>query len=245
MGEIIVEKVSKVFRIGFKKNQGALARTISFLSGREPKKNVIALNSVSFKAGPGEIIGIIGENASGKSTILRAIAGIYNIDSGVIKTRGKIISLINLYIGLKERLNMEDNIYLCCSFFGLDRKTTKERFDSIVEFAELWEYINTKIYQFSEGMKQRLAFSIAIHCDPDILLIDEDFEVGDEEFRKKSTDRIKELVKEGVTILLVSHDMDLIKKCCDKVVWMNKGRIIKGEDNKEIIKGYLKSHPHT
>ncbi|MDP3027430.1 MAG: ATP-binding cassette domain-containing protein, partial [Nanoarchaeota archaeon] len=177
---IIVEHISKTFQIGFKKHQSALERFISLFSGKEPKKIIQALKDVSFTAEKGEIVGIIGENGSGKSTLLRVIAGIYDKDEGKIITRGKIISVINLRVGLQDRLTMKDNIYLCCSLFGLSQKDIKKNFSLIVEFTELENFVNTKIYQFSEGMKQRLAFSIAIHCNPDILLLDEVFEVGDE-----------------------------------------------------------------
>ncbi len=194
---IIVQNISKTFQIGFKKNQSALEKFISLFSGREPKKTIQALKDVSFEAKKGEIMGIIGENGSGKSTLLRTIAGIYRQDEGKIETNGKIISVINFRIGLQDRLTIKDNIFLVSSFFGLSQKEIEKRFNSIVEFAELDNFINTKIYQFSKGMKARLAFSIAIHCAPDILLLDEIFEVGDENFRKKSAEKIKELIKRG------------------------------------------------
>ena len=186
---IIVENVSKKFQIGFKKNQSALERVIDLFSGKEPKKTIQALKDVSFTAEKGEIVGIIGENGSGKSTLLRLIAGIYRQDEGSIIANGKIISVISLVIGLHPRLTLKDNIFLVGSFFGLSQKEIKEKFNSIIEFAELENFVNTKIYQFSEGMKARLAFSIAIHCTPDILLLDEVFEVGDENFRKKSAEK--------------------------------------------------------
>lgn len=235
---IIVKDVSKKFKIGFKKNQGALARFISFFSGKEPRKIIWALKHVSFKAKAGEIIGIIGENGSGKSTLLRIIAGIYDKDDGVVKINGKLISLINLKVGPKERLTTRDNIYLCCSLFDLGKKEIKKKFNSIVEFAELENFVNTKIYQFSEGMKQRLAFSIAIHCNPDILLLDEVFEVGDENFKIKSADKIKELVSKGAMVLLVSHELWMIEKYCDRVIWFDKGRIIKEGRSEEVIEEY-------
>jgi len=237
---IIVKNISKKFKIGFKKYQSVLARFISVFSGKEPKKIIQALKDVSFKVKKGEIVGIIGENGSGKSTLLRVIAGIYRQDEGEVNVSGKIISLINLRVGLQGRLTMKDNIYLCCSLFGLSQKEIKQKFNSIVEFAELENFVNTKIYQFSEGMKQRLAFSIAIHCDPEILLLDEIFEVGDEKFRKKSADKIKELVDDGATVLLVSHDLHMVKKYCDRIVWLDKGKVVKEGRAREITKQYEK-----
>ncbi len=237
---IIAEKISKKFKIGFRKNQSILEKIVSLISGREPKRIITALDNVSFSCNSGEILGIIGENGSGKSTLLRIIAGIYKKDSGKIQTNGKLISLINLSVGLKERLTMKDNIFLCCSLFGLNTKQIKKKFDSIVKFSELEEFVNTKIYQFSEGMKQRLGFSTAIHCNPEILLLDEVFAVGDEEFRKKSVKKIKNFLREGVSIVLVSHDLETIKKYCTKVILMEKGKIVNYGDAKKIIKEYLK-----
>ncbi len=235
---IIVNRVSKEFNIGFKKRQSVLQRIISFLSGKESKKIIKVLDNISFEMDGGEIFGIIGENGSGKSTLLRTIAGIYSQDSGEIVTKGKIVSLINLNIGLKERLTMKENIYLCCSFFGIKLKEIKRKFSLIVGFSELSDFINTKLYQFSNGMLQRLAFSIAVHCNPEILLLDEVFEVGDEEFKKKSGEKIKELVETGVSVILVSHDLDLVKKYCNKVIWLEAGKIKKIGPAEEITKEY-------
>ena len=236
---IIVKNVSKKFRIG-RKPQSSLARFISIFSGKEPKKNFLALKNVSFNVEKGEILGLIGDNGSGKSSLLRIIAGIYDSDEGSIYTDGKIISLINLFIGLQERLTMRDNIYMCCSLFGLYREDIGKRFYSIVEFAELESFLNTKLYQFSDGMLQRLAFSIAIHCDPEILLIDEVFEVGDEEFREKSSRRIREIVRNGGSVILISHDMNMIRKYCDRALWLDDGKIKEIGRPKEIIGGYLR-----
>jgi ABC-2 type transport system ATP-binding protein len=239
MKRIIIENISKKFFIGFRKKQSILARFISLFSGREQKKDLEVLKDISFDVNEGETMGIIGHNGSGKSTLLRIISGIYKQDSGKIILNGKLISLINLNIGLKDRLTMKENIYLCCSLFGLGREEIKRKFKLIIEFSELHDFVNTKIYQFSEGMKQRLAFSIAIHCNPEILLLDEVFEVGDEEFRKKSVTKIKELVKNKVSVILVSHDMEMIKKYCDKIILMEKGEMIQKGDTKKIVNNYL------
>jgi len=235
---IIVKNISKKFKIGFKKHQSALARFVSLFSGKEPKKIIQALKNVSFKVKKGEIFGIIGENGSGKSTLLRVIAGIYRQDKGDIITNGKIISVINLTAGFHSRLTTKDNIFLVSSFFGLSQKEIKEKFNLIVEFAGLEDFVNTKIYQFSEGMKQRLAFSIAIHCNSEILLLDEIFEVGDEKFRIKSADKITNLVNKGITVLLVSHDLNMVEKYCDGVIWLEKGEIVGEGKTKDIVKGY-------
>jgi ABC-type polysaccharide/polyol phosphate transport system ATPase subunit len=235
---VIVNNLNKSFRIGFKLPHSFLSRVFLVFSGREPKKTLKAIDNVSLEINSGEIIGVIGKNGSGKSTLLRIIAGIYDYDSGEVIQNGKIISLIDLGAGLKFRLTMRDNIFLVGSYFGLSQKEIRDKFNSIVEFSELEDFVNTKIYQFSTGMIQRLAFSIAIHCNPEILLLDEVFEVGDEEFRRKCADKIKELVGTGVSVILVSHDLSLIEKYCDKVILMHSGEIIKKGNAKEIIKRY-------
>jgi len=240
MDRIVLENVSKTFKIGFKRNQGALASAISFFSGRETKKCLCVLKNISFRANKGELIGIIGANGSGKSTFLRLIAGIYNNDSGKIRIKGNIISLIALASGLKERLTMKDNIYMIASLFGQSFKNIKKKYSLIVDFAQLSNYESTKLYQFSAGMKIRLIFSIAIHCDPHILILDEIFEVGDEKFRNKSTKKVLNLVEKGMTVLLVSHDMNLIRKYCSRVIWIDKGRIMKEGKTENTVRDYLK-----
>lgn len=237
---IAVDNVSKKFMIGCNNSIGALARFVSLFSGKEQKRLIYALKDLSFNANSGEIIGVVGENGSGKSTLLRIIAGIYTPDSGEVSIKGKIISLINLTIGLKERLTMRENIFLVGSLFGMSQKEIKERFDLIVEFSGLKEFIDTKIYQFSAGMLQRLSFSIAIYSSPDILLLDEVFEVGDEDFKKKSANKIKDSVGRGVCAISVSHDLNLLGRYCDRIIWMENGRIKKIGQTGQIIEEYIK-----
>lgn len=227
MKRIIVSNISKKFKIGFRKNQGALFRLVALFFDREQKRVIEVLKGVSFEVSSGEMLGIVGKNGSGKSTLLRIIAGIYSCDSGRVITNGKIIPIINLNVGLKERLTMKNNIFLCCSLLGLGRKEIKIKFNSIVGFSELKNFIDTKIYQFSEGMKQRLSFSIAIHCNPDILLLDEILEVGDEKFKEKSGNKIIEMVKKGCSVILVSHDIDIIRRYCNRVIMIDNGRIFR------------------
>lgn len=233
-----VGNVSKKFHIDVFRRANFLAKIIS-LATKKPKKVIEALNNVSFNVGAGEIFGVIGGNGSGKSTLLRIIAGIYQPDSGQVATKGKIISLINLNIGLQPRLSMEDNIYLVGALFGLSRKEIKTNFDAIVEFSELENFVDEKLYSFSSGMLNRLSFSIAIHANPDILLLDEIFEVGDENFRKKSAERIKMLTGKGCSVILVSHELAWISKHCDKALWIDKGFVKKQSSPEEVITGYL------
>lgn len=240
---IIVKNVSKKFRIGFKKHQSFLARFVSFISGKEPKKDFWALKNISFTAKAGEILGLIGSNGSGKSTLLRIIAGIYQQDKGTIKINGKIAALISLDTGLKPRLTMKENIYLGCSLFGLTPKETKKNFPKIVAFSELNDFLETKLYQFSSGMVARLSFAIAIYSvacqNPNILLLDEVFVGGDELFKAKATKKLEELASLGTTILLVSHQFLIVRKYCHRTIWLNQGKIAAAGETEKVVREYL------
>ena len=164
-----------------------------------------------------EIVGITGSNGSGKSTLLRLIAKIYVPDSGKIITKGKILPLLNLKMGLQWNLSLLDNISYVGTLFGMEKEDIQKNQKKIVAFAGLQGSENKRIYQFSEGMKQRMIFSIMIHANADILLLDEVFEVGDEEFKKKSYDALLNFQKKGGSVLLVSHDKSILE-ICDKVI---------------------------
>lgn len=240
MERIVVKNIFKKFRKD-PTSKSTLYKLISIISKRSSKEKFLVLDDISLIIEDGEIIGIIGANGSGKSTLLRMIAGIYKADSGEIKTNGKIISIIDLTASLQSTLTMEDNIYLCGTFLGLDKKEIKKKFDEIVRFSGLDGYINTRLYKFSSGMITRLIFSIAINCNPEILLLDEIFAVGDEDFKDKSSKKIKELVKQGCCAVLAGHELGLMKKNCDKVIWLEKGKIKMEGNPNEIIENYKKS----
>ncbi len=174
----------------------------------------VVVSGLSLAVAKGQIIGISGRNGIGKSTILRLIAGIYKQDAGSIVTRGKIIALINLKVGLEWQLSMVDNIEYLGTLFEIPAKVLKRRIDTIISFAGLAGCEQTPVYQFSEGMKQRLVFSVAMHADADILLLDEIFEVGDEEFRKKSAKAIVDFAKRGGSVVLVTHEKKIMDKYC-------------------------------
>ena len=240
MNRILIQNLQKKFKIGFQKRQGALSRILSSITGKEQKKEIIIFENLSLEVGAGEILGIIGSNGSGKSTLLRIIAGIYVPSSGKVSTNGKIISIINLGIALKGRLTMRENIFLVGSLFEMSQKEIKKLFDLIVGFSGLGDFLDTKVYQFSSGMIQKLAFSIAIYSNPDILLLDEVFEVGDESFRKKSAEKIKELVNiKKMSVIFVTHDLEMVKKQCHRVVWLESGKIKMQGNPDEIIKQYV------
>lgn len=227
MDRIILNNVSKKFKIGSVKNQTALLKLIFLVSGRGTRKTFWANKDISLTVPAGKIIGLIGSNGAGKSTLLRIIAGIIKPDEGQVKITGKVIAMINLASGLKERLSMDENIYLLCSLLGLTRKETREKYNDIVNFTELANYTNAKIYQLSNGMVARLIVSVAIFCNPDILLIDEVFGSSDKHFRIKSFNKIKDLTFQGTSVILVSHEYKFAKEVCEIVYEIKDGQIIK------------------
>jgi ABC-type polysaccharide/polyol phosphate transport system ATPase subunit len=236
---VVVENLSKKFRIGFRKNKNLLFRIFSFFSGKESKKPFFVLKNLSFRVKKGSVLGVIGKNGSGKSTLLRIIGGIYKPTIGSLSVSGNVVSVINLKSGLIDLLTMKENIFLICSFLGLSKKQTEEKMDSIVDFSGLADFMNTKVYQFSEGMRERLSFSIAVNCSPDVLLLDEVFEVGDQGFKRKSSEKIKEMSKKKVSVVIVTHDLDIIRKYCDRVIWLDKGEAVEKGEPERVIKNYL------
>jgi len=240
MERIILDNVKKKFKREV--SSGSFLYKLFSGNSKGNNKDFLVLNNISLKIKEGELVGIIGNNGSGKSSLLRVIAGIYETEDGEIMRNGNIISLINLGFGLQLNLSMKDNIYLGCALFGLKRKETKKRFNDIVNFSELNGFVNTRLYQFSNGMLQRLAFAIAIHCNPEILLLDEVFDVGDNEFKKKSSDKIHKLIGDKCTVILVSHDLELIEKQCDRVIWLDQGRIKMQGNPKEVIRKYISEY---
>lgn len=185
-----------------------------------------ALADVTFSVNQGDFVGIIGRNGSGKSTLLKLIAGIYRPDKGEIKVNGKIVPFLELGVGFNPNLTARENVYLNGTILGMSHKYLKNKFNEIIEFAELQEFVDTEVKKFSSGMQVRLAFSIAIQAQADIYLLDEVLAVGDINFQLKCADVLKEFIKRGKTILYVSHDMSSIEKYCNKVAFMNKGRLV-------------------
>jgi ABC-2 type transport system ATP-binding protein len=198
MKRIIVENLSKTFNLSHRKKKTFLSSLLSFISGKSAKKRFEVLKNISFEVEEGEILGVIGKNGSGKSTLLRIISGILPVFRGRVRVNGNITNMISLQSGINERMTMRETIFMLGSLYGLSQQEIKKRFDSIVRFTEIKEFLDTKLYQFSNGMKARLAFSIVIHTNFDILLIDEGFGGADLEFRKKAFNKIRERVDEGV-----------------------------------------------
>jgi len=206
------------------------------------RKEIKALQEVSLKIRRGEIFGIIGRNGSGKSTLINVIMGSIPPDKGgKISTKGKMMRL-SLGLGVDPNLSARDNIYVNGSIIGLSFKKIGAIFNDIIEFAGLEEFVDTPVKYFSKGMKQRLMFSIAMHADADVFLLDEFFGgTGDEDFKKKSDKAFRQTILEGRTIVIVSHSMQIITKYCDRAVWLNKGKVVKMGKTEEVVSEYKKS----
>lgn len=198
----------------------------------------IALQDVDLKIKKGEAWAIIGTNGSGKSTLLKVISRILKPYKGTVKVNGTIASLIELGAGIDPRLTARENIYLNGCILGHSRKFIEERFDKIVEFSELEEFLDSPVKNFSSGMKSRLGFSVATMIEPDILIVDEVLSVGDVLFRKKCMNKMNEMLKNGTTLLFVSHNMDQVKKLCNKGIWLNKGKVVMQGDIDEVADEY-------
>lgn len=194
------------------------------LKGKNEK--FTALDNINLEIKKGEIIGIVGPNGSGKTTLLKIIAGITAPTKGLIETSGRIISLIDLEAGFHPDLNGEQNICLNGMLLGLSKKTISRKLPDIIKFADIGQFIDAPLFTYSEGMKLRLGFSIVILSNPDVLIFDESFVVGDVSFQKKAMQKIKEFYRNGAAIIMVSHLPDFIMKTCKRIIVMKKGKII-------------------
>jgi lipopolysaccharide transport system ATP-binding protein len=232
---IVVEGVSKFYRIPLEKKRTVYENLIGMFSGNKGYQEFWALNDVSFTVKHGETFGVIGPNGSGKSTLLKMLAGVLYTDSGRITVNGKIAPFPELGVGFQQELTARENIYLYGAIMGLTRKDVDRKYEEILEFAELKRFENMKLRSFSSGMYVRLAFSIAIQTDPDILLLDEVLAVGDEHFQKKCRGKIEEIRKNGKTIVFVSHDLDSVQSLCQKSVLLMGGKAAAIGETEKVI----------
>ncbi|MGG4344459.1 ABC transporter ATP-binding protein [Paenibacillus lautus] len=230
---ICIEHVSKSFKIYHDKSVTLKEKMLRLRSSNFTNFN--AVNDVSLSINKGETVGLIGHNGCGKSTLLKLITKILYPDKGILKVNGRISSLIELGAGFHPDFTGRENIYTNASIFGLSRKEIDSKIDDIIEFSELGDFIENPVRTYSSGMYMRLAFSVAINVDPEILLIDEILSVGDANFQKKCFDKIESFKQNGATILIVAHDLGTIENICDRVVWMDKGRIVtQGEPDRVV-----------
>lgn len=206
---------------------------------KKEKEKVKVLDDITFKVYKGDKVGILGFNGAGKSTLLKILAGIYEPSSGKIEINGKVAPLLELSAGFDKNYTGKNNIYLNGAFLSMDKDFLDEKYDEIVEFSELGEYINYPVKNYSSGMRAKLGFSIATLVEPDILIVDEILSVGDIKFRKKSSEKINELMAEGVTVLLVSHSINQIRKICDKCIWIDSGKVVMEGEVNEVCDAYV------
>lgn len=230
---IRVENVFKAFKIPHEKHNSLKSAAINLFKKKTYTKYEAA-KGISFEVKKGEFLGIIGRNGSGKSTMLKMLAGIYLPDKGKISVNGRLSPFLELGVGFNPELSARDNVYLNGTILGLNRKEIDDKFDEIIQFAELEEFIDQRLKNFSSGMQVRLAFSVAIQAHADVLLIDEVLAVGDTNFQRKCFEVFRELKKSGKTIVFVTHSMDMVKKFCDRVILINNG-IITSEGEPEIV----------
>lgn len=224
---------------------GMLSETIPRLFNHQPSAinhNVIrALDHVSFEIKKGETLGVIGPNGAGKSTVLKLISKVTVPDSGEITADGRIGALIELGAGLHPELTGRENISLYGAILGMKKKEVENKFDEIVDFAEIKEFLDMPIKRYSSGMYARLGFAVAVYTNPDILLIDEVLAVGDESFQKKCFSKMKELKKNKTTIVFVSHNMDWVSTLCTRAIWLEHGIIQKDGYPEQVISAYRQS----
>ncbi len=237
---IEVSGLSKRFRIPQEKTLTLYQNIAALLAGHGHGFDTFeALQDISFTVDHSETFGVIGPNGSGKSTLLKLLAGVIYADNGSIIINGRIAPFLELGVGFHPELTARDNVFLYGAVLGLPIKKIRQRYEEIMEFAELKRFENMKLRHLSSGMQVRLAFSTAIQSDPDILLVDEVLAVGDEAFKRKCADKVDRFRQEGKTILLVSHDMELIQGLCKRTLLLENGRIKMLGNTEEVIDGYM------
>jgi len=239
---IELTNVTKIYRRFGGKQFATLKSALlqrSILRDLSPSETFPALRGVSFQVPPGQTIGVIGRNGSGKSTALKLVAGITKPTSGTVKVQGRISALIELGAGFHPEISGRENVYINGIMLGLSRREIQRRFDEIVEFAELKEFIDEPVKNYSSGMYMRLGFAVAIHVDPDVLLVDEVLAVGDEGFTHKCLDKFGEFKRRNKTILLVTHSLGLVERFCDEALWLDHGEKRAQGDPTRVIGAYM------
>jgi|TARA_B100001964_G_scaffold7772_2_gene8333 ABC-type polysaccharide/polyol phosphate transport system ATPase subunit len=240
---IEVDSVSKVYRRFARRRQFATLKSAllsgSLISDLRPDETFSALQDVSLAVPQGQTIGVIGPNGSGKSTLLKVVAGITKPTSGTVRVNGRISALIELGAGFHPEISGRENVFINGIMLGLSKREVAQKFDEIVEFAQLEDFIDAPVKTYSSGMYMRLGFAVAINVDPDVLLIDEVLAVGDQGFTHKCLDKFAEFRRRGKTILLVTHSLGLVERFCDEAVWLDGGQVKATGDPKRVVDAYL------
>jgi lipopolysaccharide transport system ATP-binding protein len=240
MAAIIVDNVSKRFKLPHEKKHTLFHNIVGLVKRQFDYEEFWALKDINFEVNKGETLGIVGKNGSGKSTLLKILAKVLYPDTGTVNQNGRVASFLELGVGFQAELTAEENVYIYGSIMGMTRKEVCRKYTEIFDFAELNNFKNMKLKNYSSGMYLRLAFATAIHANPDIMLIDEVFAVGDTAFQKKCTDKMTEFQNQGKTIVFVSHNMETVRKICQKTLLLHKGQIVCLGPTEDVIKEYLK-----
>ena len=239
---IVVEGVSKRFRVVSIPKQMTLKEAVVGLRLNRPpakrERSVNAINNVSFAVAHGTTLGVIGRNGSGKTTLMRLLAGIYVPDSGSIRIPGEIAPLLSLGVGFHPDMTGRENVKINGLVLGMSPRQIEDKFEEIVEFSELREFIDVPVRTYSSGMYVRLAFAVAVSVDPDVLLLDEILAVGDEAFAAKCIARMRELKKKGKTIVLVTHDPGTVLAWCETAIWMDRGSVRLHGSPQQVVDAY-------
>ena len=239
MSAVVVNNISKRFRIPHEKKTTLFQNIVGVVKRQFDYEEFWALRNVSFEIERGETFGIIGRNGSGKTTLLKILAKVLYPDNGSVTVNGEVASFLELGVGFQPELTAKDNVYIYSCILGISRKEVEKKYDDIFDFAELKKFENMKLKNFSSGMYLRLAFSTAIHANPDTLLIDEVLAVGDEDFQKKCIDKINDFREQGKTIVFVSHSLDNVKRLCQRSLLLNEGTIVSMGNTEKVINDYL------
>lgn len=230
---ILVEDVHKSFKL---RHTHSIKETFIAAVRRKPlTTDFHALDGVSFSVAQGESVALLGFNGSGKSTTLKMLSGVLSPDTGNIRIRGRVAGLIEVGAGFHPDLSGRENVYLNAAILGMSKRETESRFDEIVAFSEIEQFIDTEVKHYSSGMFLRLAFAVAIHTEVDVLLIDEILSVGDEPFQKKCIARIRELHEEGKTLVVVSHDLDMVSNLCERGILLRDGKAVFDGASKDAV----------
>ncbi len=243
---IEVQNVSMRFNLGIEKNNSLKQMAVDLFNktAREKKKKnneFWALQDVSFKVEKGEVLGFVGSNGAGKSTLLKIVAGVMKPTKGKVLVGGNICPMIELGAGFDLDLNARENIYLNGAVMGYSKSFLDSKFQEIVDFSELQDFLDVPVRNFSSGMVARLAFSVATIVDPEILIVDEILSVGDLNFQNKSENKMRSLISGGTTVLYVSHSIKSIESLCDRVVWLEHGKVVMVGKTDEVCKAYYES----
>jgi lipopolysaccharide transport system ATP-binding protein/teichoic acid transport system ATP-binding protein len=235
---IVVRDVSVTYKTTFERRPTLRSMVRRMGRGEKVVREIEAVKDVSFEVPSGTVLGIVGANGAGKSTLVRTIAGILPPTSGRIDVYGRVSTLLALGVGFNKNLSGRDNVRLGGLAAGLERDKLEEKYEEIVRFAELGEFMDMPMRTYSSGMYGRLAFSVAVNMDPDILLIDEALSVGDARFRRKSANKMRELCSQAHTIVLVSHALGSIRELCDQAIWMDQGVMRMWDEPEAVVDAY-------